>query len=358
MSKLVDSTLGIVPVSIGGRRVGPGCPSFIVAEMSANHLGSYERAEAIVRAAADAGADAIKLQTYTPDTMTLDLPGRDFEASSPVWRGRRLYDLYQEAMTPWEWHEPLMKLAASLGIIFFSSPFDARAVRFLAGLGVHALKIASFELVDHALIKSCGATGLPLVISTGMATEDEISEAVAVAHSSGCHHVVLLKCTSCYPARYEDMNLRTIGDMMEKFKVPIGLSDHSPGSLVPVVAVAQGACLIEKHLTLSRGDGGPDAAFSLEPEEFRRLVDDVRVAESSLGVVGYGNNEQESNARRSRRSLYVVEDVEVGQLITENNVRSIRPGHGLSPKQLDQILGSRFRLSLKRGTPLSLEMID
>jgi pseudaminic acid synthase len=344
-------------VSLGGRMIGVGFPCYIVAEMSANHLGCYDRAEAIVRAAAEAGADAIKLQTYTPDTMTLDLPGKDFEASSPLWKGRRLYDLYREAMTPWEWHQPLKNLATSLGLDLFSSPFDEMAVEFLQNLGVPAMKIASFEMIDHCLIKSCASTGLPLIMSTGMATADEVSESVGVARLSGCRDVILLKCTSCYPARYEDMNLRTIDDMIRRFEVPVGLSDHSPGSVIPVAAVAQGACMIEKHLTLSRKDGGPDAVFSLEPGEFRKLVEDVKIAESALGTVTYGKTEQEWSAKRSRRSLYVVEDVLAGELVTGTNVRSIRPGHGLPPKLHASIQGKVFVRDTKRGTPLSLDLL-
>lgn len=357
MTQYEDRTSNVQFIEIGGRQVGVGHPCYIVAEMSANHLGSIERAEAIVRAAAAAGADAIKLQTYTPDTMTLDLPGRDFEASSPLWRGRRLYDLYGEAMTPWEWHEPLLKLATSLGLALFSSPFDSTAVHFLQELGVPAMKIASFELVDHALIRSCAETGLPLIMSTGMATETEIEEALSVARNANCKNIILLKCTSCYPARYEDMNLRTILDMQTRFTVPIGLSDHSPGSLIPVAAVTLGACMIEKHLTLSRHDGGPDAAFSLEPSEFQRLVSDVRIAESAMGTISYGNTELESSAKRSRRSLYVVEDVKRGDPVTEHNVRSIRPGHGLSPKFNEAIAEKAFRCDVKRGTPLSWDVL-
>lgn len=344
--------------TIGSRTIGYGQQCFIIAEMSANHLGELARAEAIVRVAAEAGADAVKLQTYKPDTMTLDMPGRDFEASSKLWRGRRLYDLYREAMTPWEWHRPLQELAHSLGIELFSSPFDGSAVNFLAELGMPAMKVASFELVDHELIRACAATGKPVILSSGMATEEEIAEALEVAQAAGCHELALLKCTSCYPACYEDMNLRTIPDMAKRFSVPIGLSDHSPGSAVPVAAVALGACLIEKHLTLARADGGPDGAFSMEPDEFRQMVCDVRAAESALGSVNYGGTEHESSSKRSRRSLYIVSDVKAGEVVTLNNIRSIRPGHGLAPKYLSEVLGRKFRTNFPRGTALSFDMLE
>jgi len=344
--------------SVGGRKIGAGQPCFVIAEMSANHLGDYGRAEAIVRAAAEAGADAVKLQTYTPDTMTLNLPGQGFEASSKLWQGRRLYDLYREAMTPWEWHEPLKALACSLGIELFSSPFDTSAVDFLAGLNMPAMKVASFELVDHGLVHACADTGLPLIISTGMATEVEISEAVAVARGAGCSALALLKCTSSYPARFEEMNLRTIPDMATRFGVPVGLSDHSPGSAVPVAAVALGACIIEKHLTLARSDGGPDAAFSLEPPEFCQLVDDIRSAEAAIGSVTYGATENELLSRRSRRSLYVVKDVQAGDTVSVGNVRAIRPGHGLHPKLWSHVVGRKFLSEVARGTPLDFNLLS
>jgi N-acetylneuraminate synthase len=322
--------------------------------MSANHLGDYNRAEAIVRAAAEAGADAVKLQTYTPDTMTLNLPGQGFEASSKLWQGRRLYDLYREAMTPWEWHEPLKALACSLGIELFSSPFDTSAVDFLAGLNMPAMKVASFELVDHGLVRACADTGLPLIISTGMATEVEISEAVAVARGAGCSALALLKCTSSYPARFEEMNLRTIPDMAMRFGVPVGLSDHSPGSAVPVAAVALGACIIEKHLTLARSDGGPDAAFSLEHIDFKYLVEEGKRAYSSLGHSEWSIQNSEKESRRLRRSLYITDDVKAGDKITVSNLRAIRPGEGCSPKFLQQLLGRKFKEDFQCGTPMDI----
>ena len=339
---------------VGGRTVGAGHPCFVIAEMSANHLGDYNRAEAIVRAAAEAGADAVKLQTYTPDTMTLNLPGQGFEASSKLWQGRRLYDLYREAMTPWEWHEPLKALACSLGIELFSSPFDTSAVDFLAGLNMPAMKVASFELVDHGLVRACADTGLPLIISTGMATEVEISEAVAVARGAGCSALALLKCTSSYPARFEEMNLRTIPDMAMRFGVPVGLSDHSPGSAVPVAAVALGACIIEKHLTLARSDGGPDAAFSLEHIDFKYLVEEGKRAYSSLGHSEWSIQNSEKESRRLRRSLYITNDVKAGDKITVSNLRAIRPGEGCSPKFLQELLGRKFKKDFERGTPMDI----
>jgi pseudaminic acid synthase len=339
---------------IADRRVGPGNKVYIIAEMSANHGQSLEKALQVVQAAKDAGADAIKLQTYTPDTITIDCRRPEFlVGKGTLWEGRNLHDLYAEAYTPWEWQPELKKEAESLGLHCFSTPFDDTAVDFLEGMNVPAHKIASFELVDSELLKKVAATGKPVIMSTGMASFEEIGEAIQILRASGCTQLALLKCTSAYPSLPEDMNLRTISHMAESFGVPIGLSDHTLGIAVPVAAVALGACIIEKHLTLRRSDGGPDGAFSLEPAEFRTMVDAVRVAETSLGKVSYELSEKERASRVFRRSLFVVKDIRAGEEFTRENVRSIRPGHGLSVKEFDRVLKRRATMYLERGTPLA-----
>lgn len=345
-------------ITIGGRRIGPGEPTYIVAEMSANHGQSFDEAARILGAAKRAGADAIKLQTYTPDTLTIDCDREEFRigAGTP-WEGRTLYDLYGEAYTPWEWQPQLKELAAELELELFSTPFDATAVDFLEGMGVAAYKIASFELVDPALIRRVAATGKPIILSTGMATLEEIEEAVEAAREAGCRELALLKCTSAYPALPEEMNLRTLSHLSATLGVPVGLSDHTLGIAVPVAAVALGAVIVEKHLTLSRSKPGPDSAFSLEPEEFQQMVDGVRTAEKALGEARYGASEREAASRVFRRSLFVVEDVAAGGELTAHNVRSIRPGHGLAPRHLPEVLGRRAARDLARGTPLAWEDI-
>ena len=349
----------VAAMHIGSRAVGAGAPVLIVAELSANHKQDLGRAVTLVRAAHEAGADAIKIQTYRPDTITIDVDAPPFRiAAGTTWDGRTLFSLYAEAQTPWEWHEPLAKEAASLGMEFFSSPFDPSAVEFLESMQVPALKIASPEIVDVGLIRLAAQTGKPLVISTGMATLDEIAEAVRTARDYGARDIVLLKCTSSYPAPPEEANLRTIPNMTETFGCPVGLSDHTLGIAVPVAAVALGACMIEKHFTLSRADGGPDSGFSLEPDEFRGMVDAVRVAEQSLGRVNYEPTEHERASRTLRRSLFVVEDMRAGDILTDANVRSIRPGHGLHTRHLPQVLGRRIRRPAIRGTPLSWDLLD
>lgn len=341
-------------LSIAGRRVGPGHPTYVIAEISANHGGELERAEALVRAAAAAGADAAKLQTYTPDGMTLDLAEGAFRVSKgTLWEGRTLYSLYEEAQTPWEWHPRLLDLASELGIHLFSAPFDASAVEFLDELDVPALKIASFELVDLDLIRAAAATARPLIMSTGMAELAEIDEAVAVAREADVRGLALLRCNSAYPAPVSEMDLRTIPDMVQRWGVPIGLSDHTLGTAAATVAVALGASLIEKHITLSRADPTPDAAFSLEPAEFGTLVSAVREVEALLGSVRYGSSDREKASLAFRRSLYVVEDIAAGETVSERNVRSIRPAGGLSPRELPRVLGSRARRPLVRGTALT-----
>ncbi len=345
-------------ITIPGRRIGLGHPCYVVAELSANHNQSFERAVRVVRAAAEAGADAIKLQTYTADTLTLDCDAPPFRiAAGSPWEGRTLYELYSEAYTPWEWHAELQGVAHDLGLDFFSTPFDGSAVDLLERLDVPLYKIASFELVDLPLVRRVAATGKPLVMSTGMATPEEIREAVDAARAEGNGGIVLLKCTSSYPARPEEMNLRAIPVYRETFGVPVGLSDHTLGVAVPIAAVALGACLIEKHLTISRSDPGPDSAFSLEPAEFRTMVEAVRVATAALGSNSPGGSERANPNRGFRRSLFVVRDVAAGEIFSLENVRSIRPADGLAPKHLDAVLGRRAARQIDRGTPLSWDLV-
>ena len=339
---------------ISGKSIQPGSPCYIIAEMSANHGQSFDAALELVYAAKQAGADAIKLQTYTPETITIDSRRPEFLiGKGTLWEGRNLYELYGEAYTPWEWQPKLKEEAEKLGMDCFSTPFDDTAVDFLEGMNVPAHKIASFELVDTELLKKVAATGKPVIMSTGMATLAEIGEAVRTLREAGCTQLALLKCTSAYPSLPEDMNLRTIPHLAEAFQVPVGLSDHTLGIAVPVAAVALGACIIEKHLTLRRSDGGPDAAFSLEPSEFRAMVDAVRIAEKALGKVNYEMSEKEQASRLFRRSLFVVKDIQAGEEFTHENLRSIRPGNGLPVKELERVLGRKSTVSLDRGTPLS-----
>ena len=343
---------------IKDRHIGLGHPCYIIAEMSANHGQSFEAALELVYAAKQAGADAIKLQTYTPDTITIDSRRPEFLiGKGSLWEGRNLYELYGDAYTPWEWQPKLKAEAEKLGMDCFSTPFDDTAVDFLEGMNVPAHKIASFELVDTELLKKVAATGKPVIMSTGMATLAEIDEAVRTLREAGCTQLALLKCTSAYPSLPEDMNLRTIPHLAEAFHVPVGLSDHTLGIAVPVAAVSLGACIIEKHLTLRRSDGGPDAAFSLEPAEFRAMVDAVRVAEKALGKVNYEMSEKEQASRVFRRSLFVVKDMKAGEEFTRENVRSIRPGHGLPVKDLDRILGRKAAVPIERGTPITFQML-
>jgi pseudaminic acid synthase len=345
-------------VNIAGRKIGKGLPVYVIAEVSANHHQSLEVAEEIIRAAKQAGADAVKLQTYTPDTMTIQSNQNYFQVrGGTLWDGRTLYDLYAEAYMPWEWQPRLKKAAQDLGMDLFSSGFDSSAVDFLEEMGVPAHKIASFELVDIPLIQRMARTGKPLIISTGMATVEEIEEALRSARDAGATQIALLKCTSAYPAPAEEMNLRTIPEMARRFEVPVGLSDHTMGIAVPVAAVALGACILEKHLTLSRSTPGPDSAFSLEPPEFKAMVDAVRTAEKALGEVHFGLSEKEEASRVFRRSLFVVEDVQQGETFNTANVRCIRPGHGLHPRHLKEVLGKRAAQGIKRGTPLSWEFV-
>ena len=344
-------------IEISGRKVGPGHPCYIVAELSANHGHSFERAVELVHAAGRAGADAVKLQTYTADTITIDSGRPEFViGANSLWSGRKLHDLYQEAHTPWEWQPRLKEVAESLGMHCFSTPFDDSAVDFLEGMGVPAHKVASFELVDSRLLRKVAACGKPVIMSTGMADPGEISDAVRALRSAGCRELALLKCTSAYPAPPEEMNLRTIAHLSETYGVPCGLSDHSIGIAVPVAAVVLGATLIEKHLTLRRSDGGPDAGFSLEPGEFAEMVRSVRTAEHAVGTVCYEPGAAEIGSRRFRRSLYVVRQVREGEPFTCDNIRSIRPADGLAPSMMDLVLGRRASRSIEAGTPLSFCM--
>jgi N-acetylneuraminate synthase len=344
-------------IAIAGRPIGPGHPPYVIAEMSGNHNGQIDRAFALIEAAKAARADAVKLQTYTADTITIDHDGPGFVIEGGLWNGRKLHELYQEAHTPWHWHPALFEKAREVGITLFSSPFEPTAVAFLEGLDAPAYKVASFEIVDTPLIAAMAATGKPLIVSTGLASPEDIADAVAAARGAGDGGIVLLHCTSGYPTPASQMHLRTMGDLAARHGALVGLSDHTMGTAVAVAAVALGACVIEKHFTLARADGGPDAAFSLEPGELARLTRDCRDAWEALGDVRYEEVEAEAAARDHRRSLYVVADVRRGEPLTPANVRSIRPGHGLAPKHLAAILGRPAARDLKRGEPLDWAML-
>lgn len=345
-------------VTIAGRPIGPAHPPYIVAELSANHLGGIDRALKLMDVAQQAGADAVKLQTYTADTITLDHDGPEFRIAEGPWAGRTLYGLYEEAHTPWDWHEKLFAHGRDLGITVFSSPFDATAIDLLESLQAPVYKIASFECIDLPLIRAAAATGKPLIISTGMADQQEIGEAAAAAHEAGDGGLVLLHCVSAYPAAPQDYNLRTIADLGHQFDAVSGLSDHTLGASVAITSVAMGACLIEKHITLARSDGGPDAAFSVEPDELADLVTGCRTAWEAMGHVSYDRPESELGNVQFRRSLFAVSDIGEGEMLTSKNVRSIRPGNGLPPKEIDKVLGRRARQTIKRGTPLDWALID
>lgn len=344
---------------ISGRRIGLDSPPFVIAEMSGNHNQSLDRALEIVEAAAAAGAHALKIQTYTADTMTLDLNEGDFYISDPksLWFGQSLHKLYEHAHTPWEWHEPIFKRARELGMIPFSTPFDETAVDFLESLDVACYKIASFENTDIPLLRKAASTGKPLIVSTGMSSLAEMDELVKAVREAGCKDLVLLKCTSTYPATPENTHIRTIPHMREMFGCEIGLSDHTGGIGVAVGATALGASVIEKHFTLQRADGGVDSAFSIEPDELKALVVETERAWQALGEVRYGPTEAERKSLAFRRSLYVVKDIEAGEVLTTENVRVIRPGFGLPSKHFDQILGKRIARSVKRGTALTWDLV-
>ncbi len=345
-------------IQINGRRIGAGHPAYIVAEMSCNHGGSFEKAVKLVQEAKRSGADAIKLQTYTPDTLTLDSPQEQFKINKgTAWDGQTLYQLYGKAYTPWDWQPKLKVVADEAGIDLFSSPFDDTAVEFLERLGVPAYKVASFEIVDIPLIQRIAKTGKPMILSTGLATFAEISEAVAAARTTVATQIALLKCTSKYPADPSDMNLAAMAHLADALHLPVGLSDHTVGIEVAQAAAALGACIIEKHLTLSRADGGPDAGFSLEPDEFRAMVRGIRTVQQAIGSPMPAISPEEAKNRCFRRSLFVVEDVQADQTLTAQNVRSIRPGYGLAPKHLPFVLGKRAARDIEKGTPLSWDLI-
>ncbi|HSI22798.1 MAG TPA: pseudaminic acid synthase [Methylophilaceae bacterium] len=345
---------------IAGRSIGGGHPPFIIAEMSGNHNQSLERALNIVDAVARTGAHALKIQTYTPDTMTLDLDQREFHIDDPqsLWAGTSLYKLYSEAYTPWEWHRPIFERARELGLIAFSTPFDDSAVDFLEGLDVPCYKIASFENTDLPLIRRVAATGKPLIISTGIATVAELHETVTTAKEAGCKDLILLKCTSTYPATPENSNLLTIPHMRELFDCEVGLSDHTMGIGVAVASIALGATVVEKHFTLRRDDGGVDSSFSLEPDEMAALVVESERAWQALGKVNYGVTKAESKSLIFRRSLYITEDMKAGEILTAGNLRAIRPGLGLPPKYLEMLIGKRVTCDISRGTPMSWHLVN
>lgn len=345
-------------ISIAGRRIGSDMPPYVIAELSANHNGSLDTALKIISEAKKAGADAVKLQTYTADTITLNCDSEEFQIRGGLWDGKTLYQLYQEAHMPWDWHKPLFEYANSLGITIFSSPFDNTAVDLLEDLNAPAYKIASFEAVDVPLIKYVASTGKPMIISTGMADAEEIQDAINAAHEGGCRELAILHCVSGYPAPAEDYNLRTIPDMMERFGLVTGLSDHTLDNTTAIASVVLGASIIEKHFTLDRSGGGPDDSFSLEPPELAALCRDSRTAWSALGEINYGRKSSEQGNAQFRRSLYFVKDLKAGELITADAVRSVRPGFGLPPKMLDDVLGKRVSTDVSRFQPVSLSNLE
>ena len=346
-------------LKIGSKFVGGDAPTFIVAEVSGNHLQDFERAKAIIKAAADAGADAVKLQTYTADTITLDCDNDYFQITQgTIWDGTTLHKLYQEAFTPWEWQPELMKYANELGLECFSSPFDHTAVDFMEKMDMPAYKIASFEINDIPLIRKIAKLGKPIIFATGIAYLEDIERALKVCKEEGNEQVILLKCTSQYPSPYESMNLKVIPNMAEVFDCTTGLSDHSMGCTVAVASVALGAKMVEKHLTLARADGGPDAEFSMEPAEFKQMVDEIRIVEKALGKVTYDLTEQQVRSREDGRSLFAVKDVKEGEAFTEENVRSIRPNFGLHTMYYDEVIGKTAKTDITKGTPLAWNLVE
>lgn len=346
-------------IEIAGRKIGPDNSPFIIAEMSGNHNQSLERAMRIVDAAVEAGAHALKLQTASPDGLTLDVDSPDFTIldKESLWYGKNLYQLYQEAVTPWEWHAPIFEHCRRRGIIAFSSPFELKAVDFLERLNVPCYKIASFELIDTQLVRRVAQTGKPMIMSTGMATLSEIETAVNLARAAGNDQIILLKCTSTYPAKSTDTNLMTIPHLRQAFGTQVGLSDHTMGVGVPCAAVAMGATVVEKHFTLARADGGVDSAFSLEPDELKLLVEETERAWQAIGSVKYGGSANEQASLKFRRSIYVCEDIEIGATLTHENIRVVRPGYGLPPRHLDVLIGRRVNKPLIKGTAMSWEYI-
>lgn len=342
---------------IKNRIIGEGHPAYIIAEMSANHAGDKNRAMEIIHAAKESGADCIKIQTYTPDTITLNCRNEYFTLNGGTWNGENLHDLYQKAYTPWEWQADLKAEADKIGIDFFSTPFDKTSVKFLEDINVDFYKIASFEVVDIPLIKEVAKCGKPIIMSVGMATVEEIEEAVNAVHSMGNHQLALLKCCSVYPAIPDNMNLKTMADMRERFDVAVGLSDHSMGDVAAITAVALGANIIEKHFCLSREIENPDVSFSMEPEEFRTMVTRIRDAERAMGKVSYEFSESEKNSRNTRKSIFVSAPIKKGEIITENNIRVVRPAYGMEPKYYEEVLGKVVNQDLEFGTPLSWDVI-
>ncbi|MBN1881994.1 MAG: pseudaminic acid synthase [Deltaproteobacteria bacterium] len=345
-------------IQIGKRKVGKGFPVYIIAEMSANHIQNYDLAVEIIHAAHSSGADAVKLQTYTPDTLTMDCNNEYFQIKGTLWDGMTLYGLYRQTYTPWEWQPKLKKIANDLGMDLFSSPFDETAVDFLEKMNVPAYKIASLEIVDFFLLKRIARTKKPVIMSTGTAGLGEIDEAVRTLRRAGCKELALLKCTSAYPSLPEEMNIRTIPHLADSFSVPTGLSDHTLGIEIPIAAVALGACIIEKHFIISRDSSSFDRAFSLEPDEFKAMVDGVRIVEKALGSIRYEVMENEEKISTYRRSLFVTQDMKKGEQFSKRTVRSIRPGHGLHPKFLDMVLNKRAAMDIKKGTPLNWGLLD
>lgn len=345
-------------IAINDRRIGHGYSPYIIAELSANHNGKLDVAMSIIGEAKQAGADAVKLQTYRPDTITLDCDDDDFQIHGGLWNGRTLYKLYEEAHTPWEWHKPLFEHARKIGITIFSSPFDKTAIDLLEDLNAPAYKIASFEAIDHALIRYAASTGKPMIISTGMADDEEITEAVDAARSGGCKELAILHCVSGYPAPPEDYNLRTIPDMIARFGLVTGLSDHTLDNTTAIASVALGASIIEKHFTLDRNGGGPDDSFSLEPAEMKALCDGARTAWRALGRVEYGRKSSEQGNVQFRRSLYFVKDMRAGETIAEDCIRSVRPGYGLAPKHFDSLMGRKLKADVAFATPVSWDIVE
>ncbi len=345
-------------IKIKDRIIGEGYPAYIIAEMSANHAGSIERAKEIIRAAKEAGADCIKIQTYTPDTITMDCDNEYFQIEQGAWNGENLYQLYAKAYTPWEWQEELKKEADRIGIDFFSTPFDSTAVDFLEEIGMEFYKIASFELVDIPLIKYVAKKGKPIILSTGMSSYEEIKEAADTIRATGNSQFAFLRCASAYPAISDEMNLATMIDMGKEFQVPVGLSDHSMGSLAAVTAVAMGASIIEKHFCLSRDISNPDSFFSMEPQEFQQMVKDIRQAEKAKGIVRYGVTEQEKTNHIFRKSIFATADIKAGEKFAEDNIKVIRPGFGLHPREFEHVLGKTALADIERGTPVKAETID
>ncbi len=344
-------------IQFGDRLVGKDQPAYIIAEMSANHAGSKERALEIIRAAKDAGADCVKVQTYTPETMTIDSEKKWFKIDKGTWKGENLYSLYQKAYTPWEWQEELKKEAEKIGVDFFSTPYENTAVDFLEDLGVEFYKVASFSITNLPFLKYLAKKGKPIIMSTGMANLAEIDEAVRTIREAGNDQLALLNCSSAYPSIADDMNLKNIKNLEETFDLPVGLSDHSLGSVAAVTSVAMGAKIIEKHFCMSREIENPDSSFSMEPDEFKKMVDDIRAAERAIGKVDYSISEKEKNSRIFRRSIFVVEDIRAGEELTEDNTKIIRPGYGLKPKHWDNVLKTKAITDIEKGTPLSWSMI-